>query len=80
MLRWVGDHSGEVAAVGGFLVVLGEKVRAIFRSRRKPTPNEVWLYGPDGLTVIARVEVPKDKLRRSSGGDGGLGSSGRNEG
>jgi hypothetical protein len=58
-LRWVGDYGGEVAALGGFLLLLGEKVRAIFHSRRRPLPRYLELYGPDN-EVISRVQLSDD--------------------
>lgn len=60
VLRWLGEHPGDVAALGSLVVLLAEKVRGVFRNRQKPPPNQVWLYGPDGRTIISRVEVPED--------------------
>lgn len=57
-LRWVGDHAADVAALGGFLMPLGDRVLAIFQRHRRPPPRHLQLYGPDGETVIARVEGP----------------------
>nr|MDQ6947091.1 hypothetical protein [Actinomycetota bacterium] len=57
-LRWAGDHAADVAALGGFLVLLGDRVLAIFQRHRRPPPRHLQLYGPDGETVIARVELP----------------------
>lgn len=57
-LRWVGDHAADVAALGGFLVLLGDRVLAIFQRHRRPPPRHLQLYGPDGETVIATVELP----------------------
>lgn len=63
IVRWVGEQPGDAAALGTFLVLLGEKVRAIFRSRRRTPPRYLELYGPDGETVISRVEVPEDDVQ-----------------
>ena len=60
IFRWVGDYGADTAALGTFLVLLGEKVRAIFRSHRRQPPSYLELYGPDGETVISRVELPED--------------------
>jgi hypothetical protein len=60
ILRWVGDHGTDVATLGTFLVVFAEKVGAIFRSHRRQPPRYLELYGPDGETVISRVELPED--------------------
>ena len=57
-LRWVGDHAADVAALGSFLVLLGDRVLAIFQRHSRPPPRHLQLYGPDGETVIARVELP----------------------
>lgn len=60
ILRWVADHPAEIAAVGAFLLELARSVGAIFRKRRRRPPRYLELYGPDGETIISRVEVPSD--------------------
>lgn len=64
IMRWVGDHPADIAAVGTFLVQLGEKVGAIFRRRDRTPPRYLELYGPDGEIVISRVEVPEESGNR----------------
>lgn len=59
VLRWVGEDVAHTA-LGIFVTALAARIPAIFHSRRRQPPRYVELYGPDGETVISRVEVPSD--------------------
>jgi hypothetical protein len=73
-LGWVGVQTAEVV-FQALLAKLAGRVTEHFRSRGKPPPNRINLYGPDGYTVIASVEVPKEE--EGGGGDPASGFIGR---
>ena len=54
-------YAADVAALGGFVVLLADRVLAIFQRHRRPPPRHLQLYGPGGETVIARVELPGEE-------------------
>ena len=58
-LGWVGAQTAE-AVYQAVLTKLAQYVARHFRSRGKPPPNRIDLYGPDGYTVLASVEVEED--------------------
>lgn len=68
ILRSVGEDVAHTA-LGIFLTEFARRVPAIFRKRHRRPPRYVELYGPDGETVISRVELPARTTRsRRSGG------------
>ncbi len=72
MLRWVGDDTLHTA-FGAFLAGLSKWAWKHFRARDKAPPNRIDIYGPDGRSIIASVEVEDDDNDHGSGGFVGTG-------
>lgn len=67
-LHWMGDETLHTA-VGAALAVLARRVTRRFPSREQVPPDRIYLFGPDGLTVLRRVDVPEnhDDTPRTTG-------------